>query len=143
MVYLFCTRSLSCSTHQCVSAGVNRRKREVEYWSRGLTTQVTKLRSRLKRKSNATHSAAVLQHGEGEAAVALSSQLHIVGALEYHGLLQAAALTVHVGNAVLAVVGDVLAGLVGQQAHEGQLGGHALGAEGLIVVGELQEGKNQ
>lgn len=41
------------------------------------------------------------------------------------------------------MVGDVLAGLVGQQAHESQLGGHALGAEGLIVVGELQEGTNQ
>ncbi len=88
-------------------------------------------------KQRATHSAAILQHGEGEAAVALGPQLHIVGALEHHSLLQVAALTIHVGNTVLAVVGDVLASLVGQQAHEGQLGGHALGAEGLIVVGEL------
>lgn len=87
----------------------------------------------------ATHSAAVLQHGEGEATVALSPQLHIVGALEQHSLLQVAALTIHVGNAVFAVVGDVLASLVGQQAHEGQLGGHALLAEGLIIVGKLQQ----
>lgn len=87
----------------------------------------------------ATHSAAILQHREGEAAVALSSQLHIVGALEHHGLLHVASLTIHVGNAVLAVVGDVLASLVGQQAHESQLGGHALGADCLVVVGELWE----
>lgn len=59
-----------------------------------------------------THSAAILQHREGKAAVALSPQLHIVGALEHHGLLQVAALTVHVGNAVPAVVGDVLASMV-------------------------------
>lgn len=91
-------------------------------------------------KKRATHSAAVLQHGEGEAAVALCPQLHIVGASEHHSLLQAAALSIHVGNAVLAVVGDVLASLVGQQAHEGQLGGHALGAKGLVVVGKLQGG---
>lgn len=91
----------------------------------------------MKEEGEATHSAAILQHGEGEAAVALGPQLHVVGALEHHCLLQVAALLVHVGDAVLAVVGDVLAGLVGQQAHEGQLGGHALGADGLIIVGEL------
>merc|ERR1712208_85876 len=70
-------------------------------------------------------------------AVALGSQLHVVGALEQHGLLQVAALVVHVCHAVLAVVCDVLAGLVGQQAHEGQLCGHALVAQSLVVVGEL------
>lgn len=90
-----------------------------------------------KGRREATHSAAILQHSEGEAAVALSPQLHVVGALEHHCLLQVAGLLVHVGNAVLAVVGDVLAGLVGQQAHEGELGGHALGADGLIIVGKL------
>lgn len=37
------------------------------------------------------------------------------------------------------MIGDVLAGLVGQQAHKCQLGGHALGADGLIVVGELSD----
>lgn len=91
----------------------------------------------VKRREGATHSAAILQHGEGEAAVALGPQLHVVGALERHSLLHVASLTIHVSHAVLAVVGDVLAGLVGQQAHEGQLGGHALWAECLIVVGEL------
>lgn len=88
-------------------------------------------------REGATHSAAILQHREGKAAVALSPQLHVVGALEHHSLLHVASLTIHVCNAVLAVVGDVLASLVGQQAHEGQLGGHALWAECLIVVGEL------
>lgn len=82
-------------------------------------------------------SAAILQHGEGEAAVALGSQFNIVGALDHHSLLQVTGLITHVSIAVLAVVGDVLAGLVGQQAHEGKLGGHALGAEGLIIVGKL------
>lgn len=89
------------------------------------------------RLDGATHSAAVLQHREGKAAVALSPQLHVVGALEHHSLLHVASLTIHVSDAVPAVVGDVLARLVGQQAHEGQLGGHALWAERLIVVGEL------
>lgn len=92
-------------------------------------------------KERATHSATVLHHREGETAVALSPQLHIVGAGKHHSLIQAAALSIHVGNAVPAVVGDVLASLVGQQAHEGQLGGHALRADGLVIVGELWKKK--
>lgn len=91
-----------------------------------------------KEKEKGTYGATVLENAECEAAVALGPQLHVVGALEQHGLLQVAVLCVHVSNAVLAVIGDVLGGLVGQQTHEGQLSGHALGAQGLIIVSKLQ-----
>lgn len=54
-----------------------------------------------------------------EAAVALSSDFDLIGALKENGLLQVASLLVHVGDAVLAVVGDVLRGFSGHETQEG------------------------
>lgn len=81
--------------------------------------------------------AAVLQDAVGEPAVALGSDLHVVGALDEEGFLQVARLLVHVGDAVLAVVGDVLGALGGQQAEEGQLDAGGVGRQALIAVAEL------
>lgn len=92
----------------------------------------------LQYKRKGTYSAAILQNVESEAAVALGPQLHVVGTLQEHSLLQVAVLSVHVRHAVLAVVCDVLGGLVGQETHEGQLCGHALRAQGLVVVSKLR-----
>ena len=82
-----------------------------------------------------THRAAILADGVCESAVSLGSDLHVVGALQKQCLLQVAGVVVHVGHAVLAVVGDVLAGLVGHQAHEGHLDVDILlvGAIGAIL----------
>lgn len=82
--------------------------------------------------------AAVLQDAVGEPAVALGPDLHVVGALDEEGFLQVARLLVHVGDAVLAVVGDVLGALGGQQAEEGQLDAGGGGGKALIAVAELQ-----
>ena len=70
-----------------------------------------------------THRAAILQNGVCEPAVALSPDLHIVGALDEQSLLEVASSFVQVGNAVLAVVGDVLRALGGQQAESSEVKG--------------------
>lgn len=57
--------------------------------------------------------AAVHKGAVGEATVAFASELDLVGSLEEQGLLEVASLLVHVGYAVLAVIGDVLGGLGG------------------------------
>lgn len=62
-----------------------------------------------------SYRAAILQYTVGEAAVALRSDLHVIGALQQHSLLQVARGGVHVGHAVLAVVGEVLRGLSRKQ----------------------------
>lgn len=87
-----------------------------------------------------THRAAVVDHAVGEAAVALGPDLDLVGALEEQGLLEVASLLVHVGHAVLAVVGDVLGSLSGHQAQEGQLDGHVSRIGALAAVLELGGG---
>lgn len=55
MVYLFCTQSLSCSTHQCVSAGVKGREGEVEYQNGvvGLNNTDHKAAKQIARKNEA------------------------------------------------------------------------------------------
>lgn len=84
-----------------------------------------------------THRAAVVGDTVGEAAVALGPDLDLVGTLEEQGLLEVAGLLVHVGHAVLAVVGDVLGGLGGHQAQEGQLDGHIGRIGALATILEL------
>lgn len=88
-----------------------------------------------------THGAAINKHGVGEPAVALGDKLDVVGALQKHGLVQAACLLVQVGDAVLAVVGDVLGGTAGQQAHESELSCHLLGGHPFHVVFKLWRGR--
>lgn len=82
--------------------------------------------------------AAILHHAVSEAAVALSSDLHVVGALQQHGLLQVARRSVHVGHAVLTVVGEVLRSLGGQQSQEGHLNGGGVGCQAVITIVELR-----
>ncbi len=83
------------------------------------------------------HRAAVLADSVCEAAVALRSDLDVVGALQEQSFLQVACGLVHVGDAVLAVVGDVLRSLVGHQTHEGQLDVNILWIRALAAVLEL------
>lgn len=90
-----------------------------------------------------THRAAILADAVCEAAVALGSDLDVVGALEKQGLLQVASGGVHVGDAVLAVVCDVLRGLVGHQAHEGHLDADVLGISSLAAILELRDGERR
>lgn len=71
--------------------------------------------------------ASVLHDAVGEAAVALGADLHVIGALQQHGLLQVAGGSIHIGHAVLAVVRDVLRRLGGQQAQERHLDGGRVG----------------
>lgn len=84
-----------------------------------------------------THRAAILQDGVREPAVALSPDLHVIGALDEQGLLEVASCFVQVGNAVLAVVGDVLGALGGQQAQEGHLDVGSVGSQVVITIAEL------
>ncbi len=86
------------------------------------------------------HRAAILADAVCEAAVALGSDLNVVGALEKKSLLQVAGGGVHVGDAVLAVVCDVLRGLVGHQAHEGHLDADVLGISSIAAILELHGG---
>lgn len=91
----------------------------------------------MERARPGTHRAAVVGDTVGEAAVALGPDLDLVGTLEEQGLLEVAGLLVHVGHAVLAVVGDVLGGLGGHQAQEGQLDGHIGRIGALATILEL------
>lgn len=63
-----------------------------------------------------THRAVILQGSVREPAIALCPDLHIIGALDKQGLLEVASCFVQVGNAILAVVGDVLGAFRGKQA---------------------------
>lgn len=90
-----------------------------------------------------SHRAAVLGDAVGEAAVALGSDLDVVGALQQHSLLQVAAGLVHVSDAVLAVVGDVLRGLVGHETHEGHLDVDVIGVGAICAVLELRGGRKR
>ena len=83
------------------------------------------------------HRASIFQDTVGEAAVALGSDLNLVGALEEQGLLEVAGAGVHVGDAVLAVVGDGLGCLSGHETQEGQLDVDILGCGALAAVLEL------
>ncbi len=81
--------------------------------------------------------ASILQDAVGETAVALGSDLDLVGALEEQGLLEVASSGIHVGNAVLAVVGDVLGCLGGHETQEGQLDVDILWERALAAILEL------
>lgn len=87
-----------------------------------------------------SHRAAVLHYAVSEAAVAFGSDFHVVGALQQHGLLQVPRGVVHVGHAVLTVVGEVLRGLGGQQSQEGHLNGGGVGRQAVVAVAELRGG---
>ena len=84
-----------------------------------------------------SYRAAVLHHAVCEAAVALGPDLHVVGALQQHGLLQVARWGVHVGHAVLTVVGEVLRRLGGQQPQEGHLNGRGVDCQAVVTIAEL------
>lgn len=86
-----------------------------------------------------SHLAAILQHAVRESAVALCTDLHIVGALQQHGLLQVARALVHVGDAVLAVVGQVLGRLSGQKPQKVQLDTGSNGGRSVLGVAELHQ----
>lgn len=84
-----------------------------------------------------SHLAAILQHAVCEATVALCADLHVVGALQQQGLLQVACGLVHVGNAVLAVVSEVLGCFSGQKSQEGQLDAGSIGSGAVLSIVEL------
>lgn len=88
-----------------------------------------------------THCAGVLQHCVSEAAVSLGLELQVVVALEDHGFLQVAGLLVLVAHRVLAVVGDGLGGLFGEQADESHLDCDRVGRLILVAVRELEKKK--
>lgn len=88
-------------------------------------------------RGEGTDRAAILADGVRKAAVALGSDLHVVGSLEQQSLLQVAGGSIHVGHTVFAVVCDVLGGLVGHQAHEGHLDADVLRVRSLVAVLEL------
>lgn len=85
----------------------------------------------------ASHLASILQHTVCEATVSLRADLHVVVSLEQQGLLQVARALVHVGNAVLAVVCEVLGGLSGKKPQEGQLDVGCNSGGALLSVAEL------
>lgn len=84
-----------------------------------------------------THRASILSDTVCEAAVALCSDLNLVGALQQKSLLQVARSLVHVCNAVLAVVCNVLGGLSGHEAQEGELNVDILSLGALAAILEL------
>lgn len=89
------------------------------------------------------HRASILKDAVGEAAVALGSDLNLVGALEQEGLLEVASGGVHVGDAVLAVVGNVLGCLSGHETQEGHLDVDILWQRALTAILELHKTENR
>lgn len=85
-----------------------------------------------------TYRATILQDAVREPAVALSSDLYVVGPLDEDGFLQVACLLVHVGDAVLAVVSDVLGAFGGQETEEGHLDVGSVGSQVFIAVTKLE-----
>lgn len=85
-----------------------------------------------------TYRAAILGDAVCEAAVALRSDLDLVGALQEQSLLEVACGLVHVSDAVLAVVCDVLGGLGGHKAQEGELDVDILRGGALAAIIELK-----
>lgn len=81
--------------------------------------------------------ATIFSDGVCEAAIALCSDLDLVGALQQKSLLQVARGLVHVCNAVLAVVCDVLGSLSGHKTQEGELNVDILRLGVFIAILEL------
>lgn len=90
-----------------------------------------------------THCAGVLHHCVSEAAVSLGLELQVVVAFEDHRFLQVADFLILVAHRVLAVVGDGLGGLFGEQADEGHLDCDRVGRLILVAIRELETKKKQ
>lgn len=85
-----------------------------------------------------THRAAIFSDAVCEAAVAFCSDLNLIGALQQQSLLKVACGLIHVGNAVLAVICNVLGGLSGHKAQEGKLDVDVLRRGALAAIFELK-----
>lgn len=85
-----------------------------------------------------TYRAAILQGAICEPAIALGSDLHVVGSLYQESFLKVPRSLVHVGNAVLAVVGDILRAFSRQEAQEGHLDVGRVRSQVLISIAELE-----
>lgn len=81
-----------------------------------------------------TYLAVILQHTVGKATVAFCTDLHFVGSQKNQGLLQISCGLVHVGNAVFAVISEVLGCLIRQKPQEGQLD---TGSRAILSIAEL------
>lgn len=81
--------------------------------------------------------ASILQDAVGETTVTLGSDLNLIGTLEEKGLFKVSSSGVHVGNAVLAVVCEVLGCLSGHEAQEGQLDVDILWQRALAAILKL------
>lgn len=90
-----------------------------------------------------THRAAIFSDAVCEAAVAFCSDLNLIGALQQQSLLKVACGLVHVGNAVLAVICNVLGGLSGHKAQEGKLDVNILRVGALAAILELKGKENK
>ncbi len=83
------------------------------------------------------HLAAVLKNSICEAAVTLGADLHIIGPLQQQSFLQVSIGLIHVGNAVLAVIGEVLRSLGGQQSQESHLNACGIRCQIVISIAKL------
>lgn len=88
-----------------------------------------------------TYSTAIFQNCIHVFAVSFSLDLSFHRAHQLQGFFNVPTGLIHVGNAVLAVVGDVLRGMVGQQTHESKLGGHVLCGHTFTIVFKLKKTK--
>jgi len=86
-----------------------------------------------------TYCAGVLHHRVSEAVVPFCFELQVIGTLEDYGFLIVARLLVLVAYGVLAVVGDGLRCLFGEQADESHLNCDRVGRLFLVAVSELEE----
>lgn len=83
------------------------------------------------------HLATILKNTVCEATVALRSDFHIIGSLEQKSFLQVSSGLVHIGNAVLAVVCEVLRGLCGQQSQERHLNTCCIRSQIVVSIAKL------
>lgn len=90
-----------------------------------------------------THRAAIFSDAVCEAAVAFCSDLNLIGALQKQSLLKVACGLIHVGNAVLAVICNVLGSLSGHKAQEGKLDVDILRLGALTAILELKREERQ
>lgn len=86
-----------------------------------------------------TYCAGVLHHCVSEVVVSLCFELQVVGALQDYSFLIVAHLLILIAHRVLAVVGDGLRCLFGEQADESHLHCHRVGRLIFVAVSELKE----